>query len=142
MFYYFIILAEPFIIKWLDVYVMMFISITYSTPLLLKFYRFLKSWTFGGDIGKLIISQFLFFPMFNAGFIAYRYFLLGNRDVFDIYSQVSRVLPLAQKTSWSFWIPQSYIAIKYIPHDFHILFGSLCAFFWNIIFALLLNTHH
>ena len=122
-----------------EILVMTIIGIIYVTPVILLFYSYLNKFPYGGNIGKLIVDQFLFSPIFTFGIIALRLFMLGNRNPKEIFNIALSIAPTAIKSSWLFWIPQRYYSLTYVAPVYQLLFGNICSFAWNIILALILK---
>lgn len=120
-----------------EVKIMMLISFIFITPILLSFYKLLNNLTVG-NLGKLIIDQFLFSPVFTFGILSLRLYLLGE-NISDIPAIVLKVLPSVMITAWMYWIPIRFIMLTYIPPTLQLLVNSGFGFIWNIVFAIVLS---
>jgi hypothetical protein len=128
-------------IQWREVIIMMIIGASFITPALLIFYHFLNKLTIGGSLGKLIVDQVIFAPMFNCSIIALRFFLLdSNLSCADILNLVKTIGPTAIKSAWLFWIPQRYFSLNYVPGMYQLVFGNLCSYVWNILFSMIMSS--
>lgn len=125
-------------IDWLEVRTMMIINLVFNTPILLWFSKQLERMNHG-ILTKLFIDQLLFSPLFTAGIIGLRLYLVGE-DINDIPNQVMATVPVAMKSSWLFWFPQRYLTLKYVPSSYQLLSGSLCGLVWNVIFTMILSA--
>ncbi len=123
---------------WLEIRTMMVISLVFSTPILLWFFKQLERMQ-SGIIVKLLVDQLLFSPPFTAGIVALRLFLVGT-PLSDIPQLVLTVVPKAMMSSWMFWFPQRFLTLKYVPPAYQLLCGNVCALAWNVIFTMILTA--
>lgn len=124
-------------VDWMDVLVMAIVSCTLITPALLVFYSFLGKIQVS-KLGKLFIDQALFSPLFTACIISYKLVLMshGKITLDELLKTLLAVLPNACVASWCFWIPQRYFTLTFVDEHLHVVFGSLCSFFWQMIFTV------
>ncbi len=120
----------------LEIRTMMIINLVFCTPVLIWFNRKLER--SGSTImAKLFFDQLVFSPLFTAGIIGLRLYLMGA-DIEGIPQQVLDVVPAAMKSSWLFWFPARFITLKFVPPAYHLLCGNLFALVWNVIFSMIL----
>ena len=87
------------------------------------------------NYGKVFVDQFVFGPIFTTIIIAYKFILLQH-SLAEVFELCMNIVPNAVMASWYFWIPQRYITFNFIPPSLHMPFGTLCAFFWNVLFSI------
>jgi hypothetical protein len=126
-------------INWIEVRTMCVIAMFFITPTLLAFYGVVLEKLHWGVIGKLIVDQLLFSPLFTAAIITLRFVVLGEVPLREIPGLVIQIVPKAVFSSWTFWIPARAFTLKFVPPHLHLLTGNMMSFVWNIIFSLLLS---
>lgn len=124
-------------INWGEVKVMIVVASVFTTPVLLAWYALLEKMP-GGVVGKLVIDQLLFSPICTAGILAFRLLLLGT-DVSEILPELIEVVPKVMGPNWLFWIPQRYLTMMFVPPNYHVIGGNICALVWNGILAVILS---
>ena len=93
-------------------------------------------------LSKLIVDQLLFSPLFTVLIVAYKIILMSSMKISmnELLDKLVVIVPSACKASWMFWIPQRYFTLTFIPTHFHVIFGSLCSFFWQILFTIVTTS--
>lgn len=124
---------------WDEVRAVAFIGAFWITPVLLVFYSRLQKLSYG-FVGKLVIDQLIFSPIFTLSIITARLFLLGRVPFEEFPTILSQTVPTAVLSSWTFWIPARGFTLLIVPPHLHLLTGSAFSFLWNIILSLLLNA--
>jgi hypothetical protein len=133
---------SAFVVDTIDVAVMVTILICLITPLLMWWGPTLDSLPIGNlppALAKVAYDQFLFSPVLTFLIVASRLLLLRSVPPMEVPMAVLSVLPGAMKSSWGFWIPARFLALKFIPTQYHVVYGNLMSYFWNIIFSLILQ---
>jgi hypothetical protein len=128
--------------NWKEVFAMAIVSSTLTTPFLTWFYKILSTIKMGGVIGQLLVDQLIVSPPLTLAIISYKFFLMQEYSISMIPMKVLEISSSAIVTMWMFWMPQRLFTLIFIPQDFHVLFGSLCSFIWQIILALLLSQQN
>jgi hypothetical protein len=118
---------------------MAIISVTYITPVLLLFYKYLEKVKVGGNLGKLFVDQFIFSPIFTSTIIFFRLLLLKPSSPWILLEDTIKIAPTAVKSAWLFWIPARFFTINFVPPMYQLIFGNIFSYAWNIIFSLLLK---
>ena len=90
------------------------------------------------NYGKVFVDQFVFGPVFTTSIIAYK-FILMKYPLEEVVKLCIMIVPNAVAASWIFWIPQRYITFNFVSPSLHMPFGTLCAFFWNVIFSIVVR---
>ncbi|PXF48434.1 Peroxisomal membrane protein 2 [Gracilariopsis chorda] len=114
------------------------IGLVLRGPLIHAFHNFLDKVVFKGAkqtsptvvLGKLIIDQFIFAPIFTSLYFYFRA-LSEDRSVATTTKRLKSELLGIMKKNWSLWVPANFINYMVIPLELRVLFGSVVAFFWN-----------
>jgi hypothetical protein len=137
---------DEFIMDWNQVITIGLMQFFYVTPVLSFFYNKLLTKVPGGTVPKVVFDQFFFSPIFNSCFVGIRLFILIQlgaekpHTMKELIQIVKEVAPTAITSSWKFWIPQRAFSLTFIPPHLQLVFGNVCSFFWNIIFAMILSS--
>ena len=126
-------------IDWLEVKVMVTITLVLITPTLLWFYGVLERAKLSVAVA-VVVDQFIFSPLFTAAIISSRLYLYNSVKLGDIWPQLSPILPNALVSGWCFWIPARFLILSLFPPDFHLPVSSIFALLWNVVFAMILST--
>lgn len=110
----------------------------YRGPLIHAFHNFLDKIVFKGAkqtspivvLGKLVIDQFIFAPIFTSLYFYLRG-LSEDRSLATTTKRLKSELLGIMKKNWSLWVPANFINYLVIPLELRVLFGSVVAFFWN-----------
>lgn len=132
-------LAGNAVIDWSEVRTVAFIGAFWITPVLLVFYSRLHRLRLG-FLGKLVLDQLLFSPIFTVTIITLRLIILGRVPFTDFPLLLGQTVPKAVLSSWTFWVPARGFTLLIIPAHLHLLAGSIFSFIWNIILSMLLNS--
>ena len=132
-------LAQRSETDWSEVRTVAFIGAFWITPVLLLFYSKLQKSSLG-VIGKLMLDQLLFSPLFTVSIITARLFLLQRVPMYEFPTILLQTVPTAVLSSWTFWIPARGFTLLVVPAHLHLLMGSIFSFLWNIILSMLLNA--
>jgi hypothetical protein len=126
-------------LDWFEVQVMALISIVYMTPILLWFYGALGKVQIGGILGKLVVDQFIFSPVFTTGIIGLRLHFFNGVVLDKLPSMLMEIVPNALKSCVMFWLPVRMVVLLFVDEKYHLLVGNVCSLVWNVIFALILG---
>lgn len=126
-------------IDWLEVKVMVTITLVLITPTLLWFYGVLERAKLSVVVA-VVVDQFIFSPLFTAAIISSRLYLYNSVKLGDIWPQLSPILPNALVSGWCFWIPARFLILSLFPPDFHLPVSSIFALLWNVVFAMILSA--
>lgn len=122
---------------WNDIVIMSFVNATLITPILMWWFTQLSKMTLS-NYSKVFVDQFVFGPVFTTSIIAYK-FILMKYPLEEVVKLCIMIVPNAVAASWIFWIPQRYITFNFLSPSLHMPFGTLCAFFWNVIFSIVVR---
>mmetsp|Transcript_1675 Transcript_1675/g.2978 ORF Transcript_1675/g.2978 Transcript_1675/m.2978 type:complete len:216 (-) Transcript_1675:275-922(-) len=81
-------------------------------------------------IGKLVLDQFVFSPLFIALYFIVNGFMLDQR-MQDIADKIITTLPKVMLKNWSVWIPANAISYALIPLNLRVLYGNIISIFWT-----------
>ena len=126
-------------IDWSEVRTVAFIGAAGITPVLLIFYSRLHKMQLG-VLGKLLLDQLIFSPIFTMTIITLRLIVMQRVPFSDYYSTLAAVVPKAVLSSWTFWVPARGFTLLIVPVHLHLITGSMFSFMWNIILSMLLNA--
>lgn len=114
------------------------IGLVLRGPLIHTFHNFLDKVVFKGRnqsspavvVGKLVIDQFLFAPLFTSLYFYVRG-LAEDRGLAVTTQKLRKELPDIMRSNWSVWVPANFINYLFVPLELRVLFGSVVSFFWN-----------
>jgi hypothetical protein len=125
-------------INFLELQVMVTMTLVFITPTLIWFYAILGRAKLS-IIASVVVDQFVFSPLFTFAIISFREYFLNHVPTNKIVEIVMPILPSALISGWSFWIPQRFIALAYFPPSLQLPFTTLCSLAWNVVFAMILK---
>ena len=117
---------------------MAIIAAFWTTPILLIYYGKLTKLPIG-TLGKLIIDQLIFSPIFTTSVVGLRIILMGRTPYHKVPEILFQLVPSAVLSSWSFWMPARAFSLMFIPVHMHIVSVSALSFIWNMIFSMLMK---
>jgi len=79
---------------------------------------------------KLLVDQVMFVPTVISGYMMVRG-LFESKTPLQIHSQLQEKVPVATKAAWQFWPFVNIVSFSVVPVMYRVLFGNLCAVFWN-----------
>ena len=82
-------------------------------------------------VTKTTIDQLVFTPFAIGGYFCVRGLLEGNSIDPEIITKLKRKLVDATLAAYQFWPFAQLVAFSLVPVDLRVLFGSVCAVFWN-----------
>mmetsp|Transcript_14771 Transcript_14771/g.14184 ORF Transcript_14771/g.14184 Transcript_14771/m.14184 type:complete len:189 (+) Transcript_14771:62-628(+) len=130
-------LAGNSMIDWSEIYTVQIVAAFWITPILLFFYSKLQKMSLG-VVGKLLIDQALFSPVFTASIVTIRVLILGRVPYSELPAILIQTVPKAVLSAWTFWIPARWFTLAVVPPHLHLLTGNALSFVWNIILSMLL----
>ena len=122
-------------------------NILVITPTLLMFNKFVIQGNLFRNAPiwqRVCVDQFVMSPILTAAIVASRLgFLIMFGSEFHTWGSFVQAVvdkaPTAVTSSILFWVPQRFVAYSYCPPHLLLLFGSVCSYFWNIIFGIILK---
>jgi len=84
----------------------------------------------GAAVIKLAFDQMMFVPVAISGYMITRG-IFEQKSLPQIHTQLEEKLWLAATQAWQFWPVVNMISFSIIPVIYRVLFGNLCAVFWN-----------
>ena len=82
-----------------------------------------------GAIGRLMLDQFAFAPIFIGSIVSSIMALEGHAK--DIPSKLRSDLPTILKSNWIVWIPFQFINFRFVPVRLQVLAANMVALVWN-----------
>ena len=136
----------------IEVLIMTIVTLTFITPILLRYFDWLGSLKLPVLHG-LVLDQLIFSPIFTTGIITYREFvhdimfggpldlstLMNADNVMQRIVKVAQIVPSIMIKSWGYWVPLRLLILKFVPPMYHVVIGSAFSFIWQIIMALALK---
>lgn len=137
---------QPFSLQYDQCLAMALTNILVITPCLLLFNRLVIQGTLRNapTWKRVAVDQFIMSPLLTTAIVASRLFFLvifGSEvhTTSSFINSVASTAPSAVSSSIMFWLPQRFVAYTYCPPHLLLLFGSICSYFWNIIFNMILK---
>jgi protein Mpv17 len=85
---------------------------------------------------KLVIDQVMFVPVAISGYMIVRG-AFEQKPHLEIYSQLQEKVPIATAHAWQFWPFANFLSFSVVPVIYRVLFGNVCALFWNAKLSLI-----
>mmetsp|Transcript_6078 Transcript_6078/g.12942 ORF Transcript_6078/g.12942 Transcript_6078/m.12942 type:complete len:223 (-) Transcript_6078:805-1473(-) len=81
-------------------------------------------------IGKLVLDQFVFSPLFISLYFILNALML-DQPVSDAIKKIRKTLVSVLVKNWSVWIPANAISYAVIPLNLRVLYGNIVSIFWT-----------
>jgi hypothetical protein len=115
------------------------VSAAWITPILLAWFKYVSKIVGWSTVGKLMLDQLCFSPVFTATIVSWRTLLLGRVRWADLPGHLVIAIPRAILSSWCFWIPARAATMVWVPPHLRLISTSVLSFVWNIFLAILLR---
>ena len=82
-----------------------------------------------GAIGRLMLDQFAFAPIFIGSIVSAIMALEGHAE--DIPQKLRSDLPTIVRSNWVLWVPFQFINFRFVPVRLQVLAANMVALLWN-----------